>query len=110
MSNPSRGLGRGLASLLGGQMSPSPASNKNSLPLNAIQPGPSQPRRTIQPQPLEELAASIRANGVIQPIVVRPIANTTGYSSDNPLISRSAVRSMKATAQNALDLLRWRAV
>jgi ParB-like chromosome segregation protein Spo0J len=35
-----------------------------------MRPGTSQPRETIQQRPLEELAASIKANGVIQPIVV----------------------------------------
>jgi ParB family chromosome partitioning protein len=38
-----------------------------------MQPGPFQPRRTIHRQPLEELAASIKANGVIQPIVLRAL-------------------------------------
>ena len=72
----SRGLGRGLEALLGSRPRPAAAAAEpgRMLPLNAIQPGPSQPRRTLQPQPLEDLAASIRANGVIQPIVVRLIA------------------------------------
>jgi ParB family chromosome partitioning protein len=46
------------------------------LPLTAIRAGASQPRKSIHQQPLEELAASIRASGVIQPIVVRPIVRT----------------------------------
>jgi ParB family chromosome partitioning protein len=46
------------------------------MPIADIQAGPSQPRRSIQAQPLEELAASIKANGVIQPIVVRPLAGS----------------------------------
>jgi ParB family chromosome partitioning protein len=50
------------------------AQQAGSLAIDTIKPGPSQPRRVIQSQPLEELAASIKANGVIQPIVVRPIA------------------------------------
>jgi ParB family chromosome partitioning protein len=44
-----------------------------TLPLSLMQPGAFQPRREIHKEPLEELAASIKANGVIQPIVVRPI-------------------------------------
>jgi ParB family chromosome partitioning protein len=39
-----------------------------------MQPGRFQPRRQIQQEPLEELAASIKANGVIEPIVVRPLS------------------------------------
>jgi ParB family chromosome partitioning protein len=46
-----------------------------------MQPGAFQPRREIHQQPLEELAASIKVNGVIQPIVVRPLpAGTPGVT------------------------------
>ena len=85
MNTPSRGLGRGLTALL----SAKPAalgSNANSgatLPITAIHAGPSQPRRMIHPEALEDLTASIKANGVIQPILVRPLlkdpAGNTGY-------------------------------
>jgi ParB family transcriptional regulator, chromosome partitioning protein len=47
------------------------------LPLALMQAGAFQPRRSIQQQPLEELAASIKAIGVIQPIVVRPLPGGT---------------------------------
>ncbi len=79
MTGESRGLGRGLAALLSAQprAGVSPLVT-NTLPLASIQQGPSQPRKTIAPQPLEELAASIKANGVIQPIVVRPVAHVPG--------------------------------
>ena len=43
------------------------------LPMNALQPGKYQPRKIIAPEALEELANSIRTQGVIQPIVVRPL-------------------------------------
>ncbi len=43
------------------------------LPLDLIQRGKYQPRRDMDPQALEELANSIKAQGVMQPIVVRPI-------------------------------------
>ena len=45
------------------------------LPLDRIQAGPFQPRTLFDPQSLEELAQSIRAQGVIQPIMVRPLGN-----------------------------------
>ena len=46
-----------------------------------MQPGTFQPRREIHPQPLEELAASIKANGVIEPIVLRALpAGTVGVA------------------------------
>jgi ParB family transcriptional regulator, chromosome partitioning protein len=74
-------LGKGLSALLPGR-SPSaaaaaPASEEKAssapsrLPLSSIHANPMQPRTVFQADRLEELAASIRANGVIQPIVVR---------------------------------------
>ncbi|HZT03499.1 MAG TPA: ParB/RepB/Spo0J family partition protein [Steroidobacteraceae bacterium] len=86
-------LGRGLADLLG-QVSaprpvPPPATSESEagpqpaavageelarLPLDVLQRGRYQPRIDMRPETLEELAASIKAQGVVQPIVVRPIA------------------------------------
>jgi ParB family transcriptional regulator, chromosome partitioning protein len=71
MVAPSKGLGRGLQSLLGGQ--PRNPYRTGAIPIAAISPGSLQPRSQIREQPLDELAASIKANGVIQPIVVRPV-------------------------------------
>lgn len=77
-----RGLGRGLDVLLGsnaGSITPDSPANAlqqnelQQLPLDIIQRGKYQPRRDIDPQSLEELANSIKAQGVMQPIVVRPI-------------------------------------
>jgi ParB family chromosome partitioning protein len=48
------------------------------LPLTAIRPNPAQPRRRIDPEALEALAASLRASGVVQPVVVRPVAGDPG--------------------------------
>lgn len=69
----SRGLGRGLGALLGAAPTVSMSRGGGTLPLSLMQPGAFQPRREIFKEPLEELAASIKANGVIQPIVVRPL-------------------------------------
>jgi len=74
------GLGRGLDALLGEIAREVPvsddASEKNNgirtLPISALAPHPQQPRRRFDDALLEELAASIAARGVIQPIVVRP--------------------------------------
>ncbi len=68
-----RGLGRGLGALLGAELSVSPSRGGGTLPLSLMRPGKFQPRRDIQPQPLDELAASIKANGVLQPIVIRAL-------------------------------------
>jgi ParB family transcriptional regulator, chromosome partitioning protein len=73
MARESRGLGRGLGALLGATPKASASRGGGTLPLSLMQTGAFQPRRSIQQQPLEELAASIKANGVIQPIVVRPL-------------------------------------
>ena len=77
-----KALGKGLSALLPGRSSgqsgtaaaPAPAglsAPPSTLPIGAIQPNPMQPRVVFQPERLEELAASIRANGIIQPLIVR---------------------------------------
>lgn len=73
------GLGRGLSSLLGepdGEVSTSRSgatpSGVRQLPVTALSPLPGQPRRFFDEAALDELAESIAARGVIQPIVVRP--------------------------------------
>jgi ParB family chromosome partitioning protein len=81
VSRDRRGLGRGLASLLGdGDViaATSPGAALVELPLDAISPNPDQPRATIDPAALESLAASLRATGVLQPIVVAP-ADAEGH-------------------------------
>ncbi len=71
MTTPYQGLGRGLQSLLSAQ--PRNTHRTGAIPIAAIRPGSVQPRKVIEEAPLEDLAASIKANGVIQPIVVRPV-------------------------------------
>jgi ParB family chromosome partitioning protein len=74
MVAPSKGLGRGLQSLLSAQPGSLYRQGAGSLPIGAIRRGKSQPRSHIPQESLEELAASIKASGVIQPIIVRPVA------------------------------------
>ncbi len=69
---PQRGMGRGLAAIL-------PRTGKiedglREIPPDLIQPNARQPRRTFDQARLAELAESIRTRGVLQPIVVRPLA------------------------------------
>jgi len=74
-------LGKGLNALLSSRtqapLPPLPTAKPEAkegaqmVPLDAIDPNPLQPRRTFEPNRLEELAQSIRANGVVQPLVVR---------------------------------------
>lgn len=69
-----RGLGRGLEALLGDGTAATAATATTllELPLDRIDPNPDQPRATLEPAALEALAASIRATGVLQPVVVAP--------------------------------------
>jgi ParB family chromosome partitioning protein len=77
MSSKRRGLGRGLDALLGASAGAHVAAvvtdhQLRELPLDLIEPGRLQPRMHMAPEAMEELAQSIRARGVVQPIVVRP--------------------------------------
>jgi ParB family transcriptional regulator, chromosome partitioning protein len=69
-----KGLGRGLEALLGTDATtPTDSSNLTTLAVGLLQPGKYQPRTRMDAGSLEELAASIRAQGLMQPIIVRPI-------------------------------------
>ncbi len=77
MSSKRRGLGRGLDALLGASADAHLAAvasdhQLRELPVDLIVRGRFQPRMHIAPEALEELTQSIRARGVVQPIVVRP--------------------------------------
>ena len=69
------GLGRGLDVLLGTQEAETPAANGDGelrlLPVGSITSGKYQPRRTFDDDKLDELAASIRTQGVLEPVIVR---------------------------------------
>src|SRR6266852_2517182 len=70
---PRRALGKGLTALLPNRATAeAPQSPPNQIGISQIDPNPVQPRRVFDPERMQELANSIRANGVIQPIVVRP--------------------------------------
>jgi ParB family chromosome partitioning protein len=78
MAAKKRGLGRGLDALLGGDGAGTPSvieqeGELRALPIQQIQPGKYQPRRHWNDEALDELAASIKAQGLIQPVVVRAL-------------------------------------
>ncbi len=93
MSVKKRALGRGLDALLGAaRVDPEQAINSGNgdgavnsdgqlrkLPIEFLQPGKYQPRIDMHTESLEELAASIKAQGVVQPIVVRPVNGANRY-------------------------------
>ena len=67
-----KGLGRGLDALLGSEPQAVATSAPPQLPIDRLQPGRYQPRTRMDAEALAELAESIKAQGVIQPILVRP--------------------------------------
>ncbi|MBV9824793.1 MAG: ParB/RepB/Spo0J family partition protein [Alphaproteobacteria bacterium] len=71
-------LGRGLAALFGesGARVADPAGGARVVPIESIRPSPFQPRRHFAEDELEGLAQSIRERGIIQPLLVRPVAET----------------------------------
>src|SRR6185312_6217039 len=73
-----KGLGRGLEALLGGNSDITTAVRSEGqpsvLPLDRLQAGKYQPRTRMDEGSLQELAASIRAQGIMQPILVRPVS------------------------------------
>lgn len=116
MSVKKRGLGRGLEALLSGSSSAqldvaeadsnkplvaAPSSEDKALrelPIDLIQRGKYQPRRDMEPESLQELADSIVAQGVMQPIVVRPI-------SDQKFEIIAGERRWRATQMAGLDVI-----
>ena len=76
-----RALGKGLDSLLPRVQAPTASSGEpeggkpREIPLDQIDPNPFQTRSHVNEEQLAELAASITANGVVQPVLVRPLAN-----------------------------------
>jgi len=130
-----RALGRGLESLIpagrAGTAAPAaPAAAKESgetvqeLPLEAIEPNPYQPRRRLDEYAMGELAASIRAQGVLQPIVVRyistehphPVPPTPGETrvgqpAEHPHPTKTALGGAPAQGQVRYQLIagerRW---
>jgi ParB family chromosome partitioning protein len=70
-----KGLGRGLDALLGADEPRAESGDAlKALSVDLLQPGRYQPRTRMAPEALSELAASIRTQGVMQPVLVRPVA------------------------------------
>src|SRR6266542_2137484 len=70
-----RGLGRGLGALL--SATPGEEDSLVEVAIDQIEPNPNQPRKSFESSSLDDLAASIRSSGLIQPVVVRRLAS--GY-------------------------------
>jgi ParB family transcriptional regulator, chromosome partitioning protein len=82
--DPSRNrLGRGLAALLGEAAADDRApvtdpASRRMVPIEFVRPNPNNPRRAFDEAPLSDLADSIREKGILQPILVRPLAGMDG--------------------------------
>jgi ParB family chromosome partitioning protein len=76
-------LGRGLAALMGDTAKPTPiaqpAAGIATIPIELIEPGPFQPRGRIDPASLTDLVGSIRARGILQPLLARPHPGSPGH-------------------------------
>ncbi len=69
------GIGRGLAAILPETPADAAAGELLELPVSLIKPNPDQPRTSFDAEALAALAASIEASGVVQPLLVRPVAD-----------------------------------
>ena len=78
-TRPRMGLGRGLASLLSDPSAPAAdGRDHRTVPVEFLRPNPRNPRRHFEATDLDDLASSIRAKGILQPIIVRAIPNVAG--------------------------------
>lgn len=105
-----KGLGLGLEALLGPSVDVAPAAGERDapreLPLAALQPGRYQPRTRIDDAALAELADSIRAQGVMQPVLVRPLADTNGNGARYEIIAgERRVRAARIAGLDAVPVL-----
>lgn len=80
-----KGLGRGLDALLSGNMGLEPTDEQRTLPVDRLRPGKYQPRTHMDPTSLQELADSIKAQGLVQPILVRPLGS--GFEEEYEIVA-----------------------
>jgi ParB family chromosome partitioning protein len=101
-----KGLGRGLEALLGGDgdftQAPSDPGQPSSLPVSQLQTGKYQPRTRMDEGALNELAASIKSQGVMQPVLVRPIS---GQGSETQYEIIAGERRFRAAQIAGLDTI-----
>src|ERR1043166_8164087 len=71
-----RALGRGLGALIPSTVAVEDHESTTLVPLSAIQPNPQQPRRNFPEAAIDELAESIRQNGILHPLLLRRAGNT----------------------------------
>lgn len=105
-----KGLGRGLDALLGGSASFTDESSQSgnstaSLPVTALQAGKYQPRTTMDEAALRELADSIRSQGVLQAILVRPIEGSQSGATHEIIAGERRFRAAKLAGLSEVPVL-----
>ena len=105
-----KGLGRGLDALLGGSASftedtSNTGNGTAALPVSALQAGKYQPRTKMDEAALRELADSIRAQGVLQAILVRPIDNANGSVTHEIIAGERRFRAAKLAGLTEVPVL-----
>ena len=99
-----KGLGRGLDALLSGSDAKAEDELRN-LPVERLKPGKYQPRTHMDQDSLAELAASIKAQGVMQPILVRAVNNTPGAERYEIVAGERRWRAAQIAGLNEVPVL-----
>ena len=99
-----KGLGRGLDALLAGSDAKTEEELRN-LPVDRLKPGKYQPRTQMDPESLAELAASIKAQGVMQPILVRAVDKTPGAERYEIVAGERRWRAAQQAGLNEVPVL-----
>ncbi len=102
-----RPLGRGLDNLLGSKFRGAKSTKEglSILPLTNLKPGKYQPRTTFSGKNLDELIASIKENGVLQPILVRPIKEKTGPETYEIIAGERRWRASKQAGRHTIPVV-----
>ena len=103
-----KGLGRGLDALLGGAADFNPAASAGApsmLPLAQLQPGKFQPRTRMDEGALNELAASIKTQGVMQPVLVRPVGEFDGAIRYEIIAGERRFRAARLAGLDSIPVL-----
>jgi ParB family chromosome partitioning protein len=103
-----KGLGRGLDALLGGDDHASSSTEQGTpseLPLAQLQPGKYQPRTRMDEGSLNELAASIKAQGIMQPILVRPVGSEPGSTKYEIIAGERRFRAAQIAGLETVPVL-----
>jgi ParB family chromosome partitioning protein len=102
-----KGLGRGLEALLGGDgdlTTPAPGT-PSELPVSQMQAGKYQPRTRMDEGGLQELAASIKTQGIMQPILVRPVGMSNGQTMYEIIAGERRFRAAQLAGLENLPVL-----